>query len=119
MHLPVDADREDREDLLLMVWAWIAFALALGGSGWLGRGCPTNLSLAGYTFLILPVLLAALPLVWRRRTRAATVSAIFLAAYSLNPLVFGPQIVYLPASLVMFIAAWRISGQKLFSMRVG
>lgn len=102
-----------------MVWAWIAFAFALGGSGWLGRGLTANLSLAGYTFLILPVLIAALPLVWRRRTRAATVSAILLAAYSINPLVFGPQIVYLPASLVMFIAAWRISGQKLFSLRVG
>lgn len=102
-----------------MLWAWIAFALALGGSGWLGAGLPANPGLAGYTFLMLPVLIAALPLVWRRTTRAATVSAIFLAAYSLNPLVFGAQIVYLPASLVMFIAAWTISGQKLFSMRVG
>jgi hypothetical protein len=101
-----------------MIWTWFAFALALGASAW-GLRSMLNPGLAGYTFFTLPILIAALPLVWRQRTRAAVVSAIFLAMYSLNPLVFGAQIIYLPACVVMFIGAWRISGQKLFSMRVG
>ncbi len=103
-----------------MLWTWVAFALTLGAStyafAWALKGNP---GVGGYALPTIPILMAAFPLVWRQRTRAATVSAILLAAFSVNPLVWWGQWIYLPASFVMFIAAWRFSGEKLFSMRVG
>ena len=104
-----------------MIWTWIAFALTLGASGLASAwGAKENPGLSDYTLPTIPILIAAFPLVWRRRrTRAVTISAILLAAFSVNPLMWWVQWIYLPAAFFMFIAAWRLSGEKLFSMRVG
>lgn len=104
-----------------MLWTWIAFALTLGASALASAwGAIGNPGLSKYILPTIPIVIAALPLVWRRRrTRAVTISAILLTAFSVNPLMWWVQWIYLPAAFVMFIAAWRISGEKLFSMRVG
>lgn len=108
-----------------MFWTWIAFILTIATSESMWGGTRQATSVRGYILITIPVLIAALPLVWRERKTAATVSAILLAVYSLNPLVslfplfLSPQkLVYLPATFLMFIAAWRISdGDNLFHMR--
>lgn len=97
-----------------MLWTWIAFILTIATSERMWRGGSRPV---GYILFGIPILIAALPFLWRERKTAATVSAILLAVYSLNPLPFGPHLEYLPATFVMFIAAWRISGDELFSLQ--
>lgn len=96
-----------------MIWTWLAFALTLGASvcGWKGS---INPGLGGYIVLAVPILIAAPPLVWRT-TKVTLVCAVLLALYVLNPLIFGGQLIYLPATIVLFAAAWRVSHGGLFT----
>jgi hypothetical protein len=95
-----------------MIWAWLSFGLALAASlyewhkwalaaslyGWHKWAGP---SLAEYLYLFASVLFAAIPPFWRRATLGC---AVFLAIYAFNPLVFANQVVYVPATLAMFLS---------------
>jgi hypothetical protein len=93
----------------MLILATVSFGLAVWASiyqllAWRHRPNHVNhLVWWGYVYLCAPVVFAFIPLL-RRTRKAALVSAILLLVFTLNPLIFGSQMLYIPATVAMLVS---------------